>query len=164
MARIVQKFGGTSVADLDRIRNAAGRVKRAVDAGDQVAVVVSAMSGETNRLVDLVRAASPLHDAREYDAVVASGEQVTAGLMAIVLQEMGVPARSFLGWQIPLHTDGLHGRARIMDVEGGLLMERLEQGQVAVIAGFQGVSPENRITTLGRGGSDTTAVALAAAI
>ncbi len=164
MARIVQKFGGTSVADLDRIRNAAGRVKRAVDAGDQVAVVVSAMSGETNRLVDLVRAASPLHDAREYDAVVASGEQVTAGLMAIILQEMGVQARSFLGWQIPLHTDGLHGRARIMDVEGGLLMERLEQGQVAVIAGFQGVSPENRITTLGRGGSDTTAVALAAAI
>ncbi|MBT6312055.1 MAG: aspartate kinase [Alphaproteobacteria bacterium] len=164
MARIVQKFGGTSVADLDRIRNAAGRVKRAVDAGDQVAVVVSAMSGETNRLVDLVRAASPLHDAREYDSVVASGEQVTAGLMAIVLQEMGVPARSFLGWQIPLHTDGLHGRARIMDVEGELLMERLGQGQVAVIAGFQGVSPENRITTLGRGGSDTTAVALAAAI
>jgi aspartate kinase len=164
VARIVQKFGGTSVADLDRIRNAAGRVKRAVDAGDQVAVVVSAMSGETNRLVDLVRAASPLHDAREYDSVVASGEQVTAGLMAIVLQEMGVPARSFLGWQIPLHTDGLHGRARIMDVEGELLMERLGQGQVAVIAGFQGVSPENRITTLGRGGSDTTAVALAAAI
>jgi aspartate kinase len=164
VARIVQKFGGTSVADLDRIRNAAGRVKRAVDAGNQVAVVVSAMSGETNRLVDLVRAASPLHDAREYDAVVASGEQVTAGLMALVLQELGVPARSFLGWQIPLHTDGLHGRARIMDVEGGLLMERLGQGQVAVIAGFQGVSPENRITTLGRGGSDTTAVALAAAI
>jgi len=164
VARIVQKFGGTSVADLDRIRNAAGRVKRAVDAGDQVAVVVSAMSGETNRLVDLVRAASPLHDAREYDSVVASGEQVTAGLMAIVLQEMGVPARSFLGWQIPLHTDGLHGRARIMDVEGELLMKRLGQGQVAVIAGFQGVSPENRITTLGRGGSDTTAVALAAAI
>ena len=164
VARIVQKFGGTSVADLDRIRNAAGRVKRAVDAGDQVAVVVSAMSGETNRLVDLVRAASQLHDTREYDAVVASGEQVTAGLMALVLQEMGVPARSFLGWQIPLLTDGLHGRARIMDVEGGLLMERLGQGQVAVIAGFQGVSPENRITTLGRGGSDTTAVALAAAI
>ena len=164
VARIVQKFGGTSVADLDRIRNAAGRVKRAVDAGDQVAVVVSAMSGETNRLVDLVRAASQLHDTREYDAVVASGEQVTAGLMALVLQEMGVPARSFLGWQIPLLTDGLHGRARIMDVEGGLLMERLGQGQVAVIAGFQGVSSENRITTLGRGGSDTTAVALAAAI
>lgn len=164
MARIVQKFGGTSVADLDRIRNAALRVKRAVDAGDQVAVVVSAMSGETNRLVDLVRAASPLHDAREYDAVVASGEQVTAGLMAIVLQEMGVAARSFLGWQIPLYTDGLHGRARILDVEGELLIERLEKGQVAVIAGFQGVSPENRVTTLGRGGSDTTAVALAAAI
>ena len=164
MARIVQKFGGTSVADLDRIRNAAARVKRVVDAGDEVAVVVSAMSGETNRLVDLVRTASSLHDAREYDAVVASGEQVTAGLMAIVLQEMGVSARSFLGWQIPLHTDSLHGRARIMDVEGELLIDRLQQGQVAVIAGFQGVSPENRITTLGRGGSDTTAVALAAAI
>lgn len=164
MARIVQKFGGTSVADLDRIRNAAVRVKRAVDAGDQVAVVVSAMSGETNRLVDLVRSASPLHNAREYDAVVASGEQVTAGLMALVLQEMGVPARSFLGWQIPLQTDGLHGRARIMDVEGALLMGRLVKGQVAVIAGFQGVSPKNRITTLGRGGSDTTAVAVATAI
>lgn len=164
MARIVQKFGGTSVADLDRIRNAAVRVKRAVDAGDQVAVVVSAMSGETNRLVDLVTAASPLHDAREYDAVVASGEQVTAGLMAIVLQEMGVSARSFLGWQIPMHTDGLHGRARITDFDGATLIDRLEQGQVVVIAGFQGISPENRITTLGRGGSDTTAVALAAAI
>lgn len=164
VARIVQKFGGTSVADLDRIRNAAGRVKRAVDAGDQVAVVVSAMSGETNRLVGLVRDASPMHDAREYDAVVASGEQVTAGLMAIVLQEMGIPARSFLGWQIPLKTDGLHGRARIEAIEGDTLIERLEQGQVAVIAGFQGISPENRITTLGRGGSDTTAVALAAAI
>ncbi len=163
VARIVQKFGGTSVADLDRIRNAAGRVKRAVDAGDQVAVVVSAMAGETNRLVDLVRAASPMHDAREYDVVVSSGEQVTAGLMAIVLQSMGVPARSFLGWQIPLKTDGMHGRARILEIEGGNAIPRLEQGQALIVAGFQGVSPENRIATLGRGGSDTTAVALAAA-
>lgn len=164
LARIVQKFGGTSVADLDRIRNAAGRVKRAVDAGDQVAVVVSAMSGETNRLIDLVRAASPLHDAREYDVVVASGEQVTAGLMAIVLQSMGVPARSFMGWQLPLKTDGLHSRARILGVEGAEAIRRLEDGQVVVMAGFQGVSPEDRIATLGRGGSDTTAVALAAGL
>lgn len=163
MARIVQKFGGTSVADLDRIRNAAGRVKRAVDGGDQVAVVVSAMSGETNRLVDLVRQAAPMHDAREYDAVVAAGEQVTAGLMALVLQSMGIAARSFLGWQLPLKTDGLHSRARILGIEHADAVARLEQGQVLVIAGFQGVSPENRVTTLGRGGSDTTAVALAAA-
>lgn len=163
MARIVQKFGGTSVADLDRIRNVAERVKRAVDAGDQVAVVVSAMAGETNRLVDLVRRASPLHDAREYDAVVATGEQVTAGLLAIVLQSMGVTARSFLGWQLPLRTDGMHGRARIREIEAEDAIARLEQGQVLVMAGFQGISPENRVTTLGRGGSDTTAVALAAA-
>lgn len=164
MARIVQKFGGTSVADLDRIRNAAGRVKRAVDNGDQVAVVVSAMAGETNRLIELVRSASPLHDAREYDAVVASGEQVTAGLMAVVLQAMGVQARSFQGWQLPLKTDGLHSRARILEIEGEDVIDRLEQGQVAVMAGFQGISPEHRVTTLGRGGSDTTAVALAAAL
>lgn len=163
VARIVQKFGGTSVADLDRIRNVAERVKRAVDAGDQVAVVVSAMAGETNRLVDLVRRASPLHDAREYDAVVATGEQVTAGLLAIVLQSMGVTARSFLGWQLPLRTDGMHGRARIREIEAEDAIARLEQGQVLVMAGFQGISPENRVTTLGRGGSDTTAVALAAA-
>ncbi len=164
MARIVQKFGGTSVADLDRIRNAAARVKRAVDAGDQVAVVVSAMAGETNRLVALVREASALHDAREYDAVVASGEMVTAGLMAIVLQSMGIAARSYHGWQLPLRTDGLHGRARIREIEGADAISRLESGQVVVVAGFQGVSPENRVTTLGRGGSDTTAVALAAAL
>ena len=158
------KFGGTSVADLDRIRNVATRVKRAVDAGDQVAVVVSAMAGETNRLVDLVRAASPLHDAREYDAVVASGEQVTAGLLSIVLQSMGISARSFQGWQLPLRTDGMHGRARILGIDGADAVARLEQGQVVVVAGFQGISPENRIATLGRGGSDTTAVALAAAL
>ena len=164
MARIVQKFGGTSVADLDRIRISALRVKRAVDAGDQVAVVVSAMAGETNRLVDLVRQASPMHDAREYDAVVASGEQVTSGLMAIVLQTMGIQARSFQGWQMPLKTDGAHGRARILDIDTTLMRQRMDEGVVAVCAGFQGVSDMGRITTLGRGGSDTSAVALAAAL
>jgi aspartate kinase len=158
------KFGGTSVADLDRIRNAARHVLREVNAGHDVAVVVSAMAGETNKLVAFCRSASILHDAREYDAVVASGEQVTAGLLAIVLQNMGVNARSWMGWQIPLRTDSAHGGARISDIGADLLAERLGQGQVAVIAGFQGVSPENRITTLGRGGSDTTAVAMAAAI
>jgi aspartate kinase len=164
VARIVQKFGGTSVADLDRIRNAAQRVKRAYDAGDQVTVVVSAMSGETNRLVGLVQEASPLHDAREYDNVVASGEQVTCGLMAIVLQSMGVPARSFLGWQVPVKTDDAHGRARIMDIEPENLVHRMEKGIVCVVAGFQGVSGSGSVTTLGRGGSDTSAVALAAAL
>ena len=164
VARIVQKFGGTSVADLDRIRNAAGRVKRAVDAGDQVAVVVSAMAGETNRLVDLVRQASPMHDAREYDTIVATGEQVTSGLMAIVLQDMGIPARSFQGWQIPLRTDGGHGRARIHEIDPTLMLERIGEGVVPVISGFQGVSDMGRIATLGRGGSDTSAVALAAAL
>ena len=164
MARIVQKFGGTSVADLDRIRNAAVRVKRAVDAGDQVAVVVSAMAGETNRLVGLVQQASPMHDAREYDTVVASGEQVTSGLMAIMLQSMGIQARSFAGWQIPLKTDNAHGRARIEAVETDMLLSRMADGVVPVVAGFQGVSEAGRITTLGRGGSDTSAVALAAAL
>jgi aspartate kinase len=164
VARIVQKFGGTSVADIDRIRISALRVKRAVDAGDQVAVVVSAMAGETNRLVDLVRQASPMHDAREYDAVVASGEQVTSGLMAIVLQTMGIQARSFQGWQMPLKTDGAHGRARILDIDTTLMRQRMDEGVVAVCAGFQGVSDMGRITTLGRGGSDTSAVALAAAL
>ncbi|MBA5778700.1 aspartate kinase [Stappia sp. F7233] len=164
MARLVLKFGGTSVANLDRIRNVARHVKREVDAGHQVAVVVSAMAGQTNMLVDLCRQAAPLHDAREYDAVVASGEQVTSGLLAIVLQEMGVNARSWQGWQIPMRTDGAHGAARIGEIDGERLIERISQGQVAVIAGFQGVAPDNRISTLGRGGSDTSAVAIAAAI
>ncbi len=164
MARIVQKFGGTSVADLDRIRNAAQRVKRAYDAGDQVAVVVSAMAGETNRLVGLVQQASALHDAREYDNVVASGEQVTCGLMAIVLQSMGVPSRSFLGWQVPVRTDDGHGRARIEEIDPANLLHRMEKGIVPVLAGFQGVTASGSITTLGRGGSDTSAVALAAAL
>jgi len=164
MARIVQKFGGTSVADLDRIRNAAQRVKAEVDLGSNVAVVVSAMAGVTNELVDLVSEASVLHDTREYDVVVSSGEQVTAGLLALCLQEMGVSARSWLGWQIPIHTDDVHGRARITGIEPERILKRFEEGQVAVVAGFQGVSPNNRIATLGRGGSDTTAVALAAAL
>ncbi|ODN68755.1 aspartate kinase [Methylobrevis pamukkalensis] len=164
MARLVMKFGGTSVADLDRIRNVAAHVKREVTAGHEVAVVVSAMSGKTNELVALCRGASVLHDAREYDAVVASGEQVTSGLLAIVLQDMGVNARSWQGWQIAIRTDAAHGAARIAEIDGALLVERLQMGQVAVIAGFQGIAPDNRISTLGRGGSDTSAVAVAAAI
>ena len=164
MARLVLKFGGTSVADLDRIRNVARHVRREVQAGHQVAVVVSAMAGVTNELVALCRNASPLHDAREYDAVVASGEQVTAGLLAIVLQGIGIEARSWQGWQLPIRTDAAHGVARITDINAQLLLDRLAQGQVAVIAGFQGLAPDNRIATLGRGGSDTSAVAVAAAI
>ncbi len=164
MARIVMKFGGTSVADLDRIRNVAARVKREVDAGNQVAVVVSAMAGETNKLVGWCQALSALHDAREYDAVVASGEQVTSGLLAIALQEIGVEARSWQGWQIPIQTDNAHGKARILEIDGSDLIKRMGMGHVAVVAGFQGIAPNRRITTLGRGGSDTSAVALAAAL
>ena len=164
MARLVMKFGGTSVADLDRIRNVARHVKREVDAGNEVAVVVSAMSGKTNELVAWTREIAPIHDAREYDAVVASGEQVTSGLLAMALQSMGVDARSWQGWQIPLKTDNAHGAARIDKIESDLLIERISSGQVAVVAGFQGIGPDNRIATLGRGGSDTSAVAIAAAI
>lgn len=164
MARLVMKFGGTSIADLDRIRHAAGHVGREVAAGNEVTVVVSAMAGATDQLVGLTRAAAPMHDAREYDAVVSSGEQVSAGLMAIVLQDIGVPARSFTGWQVPIKTDDAHGAARIRDISPDLLIERMGAGQVCVVTGFQGVSPHARITTLGRGGSDTTAVAVAAAI
>jgi aspartate kinase len=164
MARIVMKFGGTSVADLDRIRNVAARVKREVAAGQQVAVVVSAMAGVTNQLVGWCQSLSPLHDAREYDTVVATGEQVTAGLTAIALQELGVEARSWLGWQLPLRTDGAHGKARIDGIAGEELVAGMARGQVAVVAGFQGLAPDNRVTTLGRGGSDTSAVALAAAL
>ncbi len=164
MARIVMKFGGTSVADLDRIRNVAARVQREAQAGHEVAVVVSAMAGVTNQLVGWCQALSPLHDAREYDAVVATGEQVTAGLLAIALQERGVESRSWLGWQVPLHTYGAHGKARIAAIEGAELVRRLGAGQVAVVAGFQGIGPDHRVTTLGRGGSDTSAVALAAAL
>ncbi|MDA5192351.1 aspartate kinase [Govanella unica] len=164
MARIVKKFGGTSVANVERIKNVALRVKKSVDAGHEVAVVVSAMSGTTDQLVGWARDVAPLHDAREYDSVVASGEQVTAGLLAMALQDLGVSARSWLGWQIPLKTDGVHGSARIADIDGSEIVRRMGEGQVAVIAGFQGIGPDNRITTLGRGGSDTSAVALAAAL
>jgi aspartate kinase len=158
------KFGGTSVADLDRIRNAAAKVKAEVARGYDVIVIVSAMSGKTNQLVGWVNETSPLYDAREYDAVVSSGENVTAGLMALTLQEMDVPARSWQGWQVPIQTTSAHGAARFIDIPRTNLDAKFAEGfKVAVIAGFQGVSPEGRITTLGRGGSDTTAVAFAAA-
>jgi len=164
MARIVMKFGGTSVADLERIRAAAVRVKAEADRGHDVAVVVSAMSGVTNSMVQLVGDAARLADLREYDVVVSSGEQVTSGLMAIVLQSLGVQARSWMGWQIPIRTDDAHGSARIEDIEVDEMLRRFGEGQVAVVAGFQGVDSQGRITTLGRGGSDTSAVALAAAL
>ena len=164
MPILVMKFGGTSVADLTRIRGAAARVKREVENGYDVAVVVSAMAGKTNELVGWVRDTSALYDAREYDAVVASGENVTAGLMALTLQEMGVPARSWQGWQVPLRTSSAHGAARIESIETARLTQKFGEGLHAVIAGFQGVSSEGRITTLGRGGSDTSAVAFAAAL
>jgi len=164
VARIVMKFGGTSVAGIDRIRNVAQRVKAEVDRGNEVAVVVSAMAGVTNQLVDYADQAAKLYDLREYDVVVSSGEQVTAGLLAIILQDMGVAARSWLGWQIPLRTDAAHGNARIEAVEGAEIVRRFAEGQVAVVAGFQGIDVQGRITTLGRGGSDTSAVALAAGL
>jgi aspartate kinase len=164
MGRVVQKFGGTSVADLDRIRAAALRVKSEVDLGNEVAVVVSAMAGTTNQLVEWTVGIAPLHDAREYDTVIASGEQVTCGLMALALQNIGVDARSWLGWQLPFRTDNAHGKARILEIETGEIEKRMATGQVAVLAGFQGIGEDGRITTLGRGGSDTSAVALAAAL
>jgi len=162
--RLVMKFGGTSVANIERINAVADRVKREVDAGHEVAVVVSAMSGHTNQLVAWCSELSPMHDAREYDAVVAAGEQITAGLTAIALQARGVNARSWMGWQIPIVTNDAHGKARIMEINGAEFEKRFGQGQVAVVAGFQGIGPDNRVTTLGRGGSDTSAVALAAAL
>jgi len=164
MARIVMKFGGTSVGDIARIKNVAKRVKAEVDRGNQVAVVVSAMSGVTNQLVAYCTEMAVLHDAREYDAIVATGEQVTSGLLAIGLQELGIQARSWAGWQIPIITDDAHGKARIEDIKGDEIIKGMEQGHVAVVAGFQGIAPGNRVSTLGRGGSDTTAVALAAAL
>ena len=164
MAIIVQKFGGTSVADLDRIRSVAMRVKSEIDKGNQVAVVVSAMAGTTNQLVALARDIGPLHDAREYDTIVASGEQITVGLLAIALQNIGIDARSWLGWQLPFRTNDVHSSARIEQIDVAVLKSRLAANQVAVVAGFQGIADDNRITTLGRGGSDTSAVALAAAL
>jgi aspartate kinase len=167
MARIVMKFGGTSMAGIDRIRNVAARVKREVDSGHQVAVVVSAMAGETDRLVGFCKEASPLYDPREYDVVVSSGEQVTAGLLAIALQAVGVPARSWLGSQVTIWTDAAHSAARIEEIDARGLENGWARGEVAVIPGFQGVTSDEiecRITTLGRGGSDTSAVAVAAAV
>ncbi len=164
MARIVMKFGGTSMAGIERIRNVAARVKREVDAGNEVAVVVSAMAGETDRLVGFCREASALHDSREYDVVVASGEQVTSGLLAIVLQSIGVPARSWLGWQLPVRTSDAYASARIMGIDTDGVLAAMRSGEVAVVPGFQGLSDEGRVTTLGRGGSDTSAVAVAAAL
>lgn len=165
MAVVVMKFGGTSVANVERIKNVARHVKREVDAGNKVAVVVSAMAGATNQLVAWVNEASPLHDKREYDAVVASGEQVTAGLTAIVLQSMGMKARSWQGWQIPIETSAAHGSARISGINGDELRRSMDTGEVAVITGFQGIEPKGRrIATLGRGGSDTSAVAIAVAL
>ncbi len=164
MAIIVQKFGGTSVADLDRIRSVAWRVKAEIDKNNQVAVVVSAMAGTTNQLVEWARDIGPLHDAREYDTIVASGEQITVGLLAIALQNIGIDARSWLGWQLPFRTNDVHSSARIEDIDVSMLKSRLAENQVAVVAGFQGITDTNRITTLGRGGSDTSAVALAAAL
>ncbi len=164
MARIVMKFGGTSMAGTERIRGVAARVKREVDAGNQVAVVVSAMAGETDRLVGFCREASPLADPREYDVVVAAGEQITAGLLAIALQAAGLPARSWLGWQLPIHSSSAHSVARIEGIDTDAVMAAMAKGEVAVVPGFQGVSDDGRITTLGRGGSDTSAVALAAAL
>ncbi len=164
MARIVMKFGGTSMAGTERIRIVAARVKREVDAGHEVAVVVSAMAGDTDRLVNFCREAAPLHDPKEYDVVVAAGEQITSGLLAITLQAMGVRARSWLGWQLPIRTSDAHSSARIEDIDTGGLTAALSSGEVAVIPGFQGMTADDRVTTLGRGGSDTSAVAVAAAV
>lgn len=165
MATVVMKFGGTSVANIERIQNVARHVKREVDAGNKVAVVVSAMSGVTNQLVAWVKEVSPLYDAREYDSVVATGEQVTAGLLALALQAMGLNARSWTGWQVPIKTDTAHGAARIIDIPGADLKRQIDGGEVAVITGFQGIEADaNRVATLGRGGSDTSAVAIAVAL
>ncbi|MBC9034701.1 aspartate kinase [Sphingomonas sp. JC676] len=164
MARIVMKFGGTSMAGIERIRSVAARVKRERDAGNQVAVVVSAMAGETDRLVGFCREASSLYDAKEYDVVVSAGEQITSGLLAIALQAIGVPARSWMGWQLPIRTSDGHASARIADIDTTALNASLANGEVAVIPGFQGVAAGERVTTLGRGGSDTSAVAMAAAM
>ena len=164
MARIVVKFGGTSVGDTDRIKNAALKVKAEVARGNEVAVVVSAMSGATNQLVKWVNDIAPLHDAREYDVVVATGEQVTIGLLALALQQIGVNSRSWVSWQLPIRTDDAHGKARILEIDTTAMSLAMSRGEVPIVPGFQGVGPDGRITTLGRGGSDTSAVALAAAL
>src|ERR1700748_2422845 len=162
MSKVVMKFGGTSVANIDRIRHVATLVKREVDRGNQVAVTVSAMAGETNKLVAWTREISPMHDAREYDVVVASGEQVSAGLLAIALQAIGVTARSWMGWQIPVRTSAVHSQARIEGIDPTELNARLAHGETALVAGFQGIAPDHRITTIGRGGGDMSAVGVGA--
>jgi aspartate kinase len=164
MARIVMKFGGTSVANIERIKAVAERVRKATANGDQVAVVVSAMAGVTDQLIDLVAQAGGREDGREYDVVVSTGEQVTSGLLALALKRIGVPARSWLGWQLPIRTDDTHSKARITGIDTEGIEKTLAEGWVAVVPGFQGVAPDGRVTTLGRGGSDTSAVALAAAL
>ncbi|TIX48830.1 aspartate kinase [Alteraurantiacibacter aquimixticola] len=164
MARIVMKFGGTSMAGTERIRRVANLVRAQAAGGNEVAVVVSAMAGETDRLVNFCREANPLYDPAEYDVVVSSGEQVTSGLLALTLQAMGCKARSWLGWQVPIHTFSAHANARVGDIDADKLIEHMQAGEIAVIPGFQGVSDEGRITTMGRGGSDTSAVAVAAAV
>jgi len=165
LTRVVQKFGGTSVADPDRLRHVAGRVARHVAAGERVAVVVSAMAGQTNQLVRWVEdVGGPTADLAEHDVVLAAGEQITSGLLALALQRLGVPARSYLGWQVPVLTDDAHGKARITDIDAAVVGAALERGEVAVLPGFQGVDPKGRVSTLGRGGSDTSAVAVAAAL
>jgi len=165
LSLVVQKYGGTSVADLERIRHVAARVARHVRAGERVCVVPSAMAGETNKLVGYVDGLDARgFDPAEYDAVVASGEQVTAGLLAIALGAIGVPARSFTGWQAGVRTDDAHGKARILEIDPQPVIDALDRGEVAVVTGFQGLAPGNRVSTLGRGGSDTSAVAMAAAL
>src|ERR1700679_1893492 len=158
MSLLVMKFGGTSVGDIERIKNAAAKVAAEVQKGHKVAVVVSAMAGVTDQLIGYCRGIAPIYDPREHDAVVASGEQVTAGLMAMALQQRGLNARSWQGWQMPLKTDSLHGKARIMDVDAAGFRKRMEAGEVGVMAGFQGMTGDGSISTLGRGGSDTSAV------
>jgi aspartate kinase len=164
MALIVAKFGGTSVADVNKIKGAAAKIAREVERGNQVAVVVSAMAGVTNQLVDYCNQVDKLHDTKEYDVVVASGEQVTSGLMAMVLVNMGIKARSWQGWQLPIVTDDVHSKARVQEIKTAELLKSLKSGEVAVIPGFQGMTEGGRVTTLGRGGSDTSAVAIAAAL
>lgn len=164
MSRLVMKFGGTSLGDMERVRRAVGHIRREINDGHQVLVVVSAMGDETDRLVGLTREAASMHDAREYDVVISAGEQISSGIVSLALQREGIAARSWLGWQIPIRTNDMHGAAHIVSVDAGQITERLERGEVVVVPGFQGLGSDNRITTLGRGGSDTSAVALAAAV
>ena len=164
MSLVVMKFGGTSVADLNCMRNAARRVKAEIDAGNRAVVAVSAMAGVTNKLIGYVSELSDLHGGCEADSIISSGEQISSGLLALALHEIDVPARSWLAWQVPIETDGAHGKARIKNIDPSNLLTCLDGGEVPIVAGFQGIDPRGRLTTLGRGGSDTSAVALAAAL